>query len=225
MADLDRHWFEIECRIEDPADPSNGSRSRVDPGQLLLREFRASRRERRGEERASEKLAVEKVDSGTWFVRGARRTLKVTITVYALDQSVRGAYLDRHRGYFNGPCVFVLPEGRDVGADRGHDRAAAAFDSLRGLARARRRSSAARSTSAASASIARRTTTSCSIIRSRSATFESVEFEAAGVPHHLVVAGRFESDLERVAADLKQICTAQIEFFGRPAPFDRYWFL
>ena len=36
--------------------------------------------------------------------------------------------------------------------------------------------------------------------------FESVEFEAAGVPHHLVVAGRFESDLERVAADLKQLC-------------------
>ncbi len=45
------------------------------------------------------------------------------------------------------------------------------------------------------------------------------------MPHHLVVAGRFESDLERVAADLKQICETQIEFFGRPAPFDRYWFL
>jgi predicted metalloprotease with PDZ domain len=45
------------------------------------------------------------------------------------------------------------------------------------------------------------------------------------VPHHLVVAGRFESDLERVAVDLQQICTAQIEFFGKPAPFDRYWFL
>ena len=55
--------------------------------------------------------------------------------------------------------------------------------------------------------------------------FESVDFEAAGVPHHLVVAGRFESDLERVGADLRQICEAQIDFFGRPAPFDRYWFL
>jgi predicted metalloprotease with PDZ domain len=55
--------------------------------------------------------------------------------------------------------------------------------------------------------------------------FESVEFEAGGVPHHLVVAGRFESDLERVAADLQQICATQIEFFGAPAPFDRYWFL
>ena len=41
----------------------------------------------------------------------------------------------------------------------------------------------------------------------------------------MVVAGRFESDLERVAVDLKQLCTAQIEFFGTPAPFDRYWLL
>src|SRR5204862_532727 len=29
----------------------------------------------------------------------------------------------------------------------------------------------------------------------------------------------------RVATDLKLICETQIEFFGRPAPFDRYWFL
>ena len=34
--------------------------------------------------------------------------------VYALDQSVRGAWLDRQRGYFNGPCLFLLPEGRDA---------------------------------------------------------------------------------------------------------------
>jgi predicted metalloprotease with PDZ domain len=28
-----------------------------------------------------------------------------------------------------------------------------------------------------------------------------------------------------VAADLQQLCEAQIDFFGRPPPFDRYWFL
>src|SRR5690606_4155115 len=55
--------------------------------------------------------------------------------------------------------------------------------------------------------------------------FEQVEFEAAGVPHRLVVAGRFDADLERVATDLKQLCETQIDFFGRPAPFDRYCFL
>ena len=39
-----------------------------------------------------------------------------TMTVYALDQSVRGSWLDRQRGYFNGPCVFALPAGRELEA-------------------------------------------------------------------------------------------------------------
>jgi predicted metalloprotease with PDZ domain len=56
-------------------------------------------------------------------------------------------------------------------------------------------------------------------------THATVAFEAAGVPHRLVVAGRFEADLDRVATDLIQLCSAQIEFFGRPAPFPRYTFL
>jgi predicted metalloprotease with PDZ domain len=52
-----------------------------------------------------------------------------------------------------------------------------------------------------------------------------VDFDAAGVPHRLVVAGRFEADLDRVATDLTQLCTAQIDFFGRPPPFAHYIFL
>jgi predicted metalloprotease with PDZ domain len=52
-----------------------------------------------------------------------------------------------------------------------------------------------------------------------------VEFDAAGVWHRLVVAGRFDADLDRVATDLTQLCTAQIDFFGRPAPFPNYSFL
>ena len=55
--------------------------------------------------------------------------------------------------------------------------------------------------------------------------FSSVEFAAAGVPHRLIVAGKFETDLDRVAADLSQLCTTQIDFFGRPAPFSSYTFL
>jgi predicted metalloprotease with PDZ domain len=41
----------------------------------------------------------------------------------------------------------------------------------------------------------------------------------------LAIAGRIDTDLERVAEDLAAICTTQIEFFGRPAPFASYLFL
>jgi predicted metalloprotease with PDZ domain len=222
LADLDKHHFEVECRIDDPAPEQRFSLPAWIPGSYLLRDFArlvvavAARSGR-------DPLPVEKEDSATWVIRGAGRTLTFTITVYALDQSVRGAWLDRQRGYFNGPCLFVLPEGRDAEAievtleppphslcedwqvataltrgtldDRGFGTYTAAdYDELLDHP-------------------------------VEIGEFESVEFIACGVPHHLVVAGRFESDLERVAADLAQICTAQIEFFGRPAPFERYWFL
>jgi predicted metalloprotease with PDZ domain len=223
LADLERHWFEIECRIEGAADEQRLSLPAWIPGSYLLRDF--ARHVVRAEAKSGrETLAVEKTGAAEWTVRGAgRRTLLFTITVYALDQSVRGSWLDRQRGYFNGPCLFVLPEGREAeeievtieppphsqcenwrvatalapGAldERGFGRYHAAdYDELLDHP-------------------------------VEISDFESVDFEAAGVPHRLVIAGRFETDLDRIALDLAQLCTAQIDFFGRPAPFTRYLFL
>src|SRR5690606_14778816 len=166
---------------------------------------------------------VEKTASDTWIVRGAEGELAVTIVVYALDQSVRGAYLDRRRGYFNGPCVFLLPEGRD-----GEEIEVTLEPPPHAVCETWRVATA----------LAPRTVDEQGFGVYGAADydelldhpveisdFESAEFEAGGVPHKLVVAGRFDSDLERVAGDLKQLCETQIDFFGRPAPFDSYWFL
>jgi predicted metalloprotease with PDZ domain len=222
LADLDRHWFEIECRIEEPAEEQLFSLPAWIPGSYLLRDF-ARHVVQVAAKSGREPLAVTKTAAATWAVRGAGRTLTFTITVYALDQSVRGAYLDRHRGYFNGPCVFALPEGRDaepieVTLEPPPQPLCEDWRVATALARGELDERG------------------FGVYQAQDydelldhpveiGEHESVEFEAGGVPHHLVVAGRFESDLERVAVDLKQLCTAQIEFFGTPAPFDRYWFL
>ena len=168
LADLDRHWFEIECRIEEPAEEQRFSLPAWIPGSYLLRDF-ARHVVQVAATSGRESLAVTKTAAATWAVRGAGRTLIFTITVYALDQSVRGAYLDRQRGYFNGPCVFALAGGARRRADRSDARAAAAF-AVRGLARRNGARTRRASTNAASASTRRKTTTSCSIIRSRSAS-------------------------------------------------------
>jgi len=222
LADLDRHHFEIECHIEDPAPEQRFSLPAWIPGSYLLREFA---RQVVNVEAASggQSLPIDKVDSSTWCCRGAQSELVLTATVYALDQSVRGAYLDRRRGYFNGPCVFLLPEGRDTSPIE------VTLEPPRHLICEDWRVA----TALAAVDVDER---GFGVYKAADydelldhpveiSDFESVEFEAAGVPHHLVVTGRFESDLERVAADLKQVCEAQIDFFGRPAPFDRYWFL
>jgi predicted metalloprotease with PDZ domain len=170
-----------------------------------------------------ESLPVEKTAAGVWCVRGAARTLIFAITVYALDQSVRGAYLDRRRGFFNGPCVFVQPERRDGDPIEvtleppPHSlcddwRVATALTpgvlDERGFGAYRAKNYDELLDHPVEIS-----------------DFESVEFEAAGVPHRFVIAGRFETDLDRIAADAAQICATQIDFFGKPAPFDRYCFL
>lgn len=222
LADLDRHLFEVECRIDQPSDEQRFTLPAWIPGSYLLRDF--ARHVVHVEAKSGrEPLRVEKIGAAEWSVRGAGRTLTLTIAVYALDQSVRGAYLDRRRAYFNGPCLFLLPAGRDAEPIEvtleppPHSacddwRVATALGAVDldergfGLYRA--------------ADYDELLDHPVEI-----GEFESVEFEAAGVPHHLVIAGRFDSDLDRVAADLAQVCAAQIEFFGGPAPFDRYWFL
>jgi predicted metalloprotease with PDZ domain len=222
IADLDRHLFEIDCRIDDPAPEQRFTLPAWIPGSYLLREFA---RFVVGVEASSggRAVPVEKVESSAWLVRGAHSELTLTMKVYALDQSVRGAYLDRRRGYFNGPCVFLLPDGGDaqpveVTLEPPPNPICEAWRVATALERVDVNDEG------------------FGVYRAADydelldhpveiGDFESVEFEAAGVPHRLVVAGRFESDLERVAADLKLLCETQIEFFGRPAPFDRYWFL
>src|SRR5262245_9164383 len=112
LADLDRHSFEIECRIDDAAAEQRFSLPAWIPGSYLLRDF-ARHVVRVAAKSGDEPLEVVKTGAAEWCVSGARGALTFTITVYALDQSVRGSYLDRQRGYFNGPCVFVAPAGRE----------------------------------------------------------------------------------------------------------------
>ncbi len=44
---------------------------------------------------------------------GAVGALTLVAEVYAFDPSVRAAYVDTTRAFFNGPSVFVWPVGRE----------------------------------------------------------------------------------------------------------------
>lgn len=59
--------------------------------------------------------------------------------------------------------------------------------------------------------------------------FALATFDAHGVPHDIVIAGRVtQLDLERLRNDLKRVCEAQIALFepkSKKAPMDRYVFM
>ena len=222
LADPARHFFEVECRIEDPAPDQRVSMPSWIPGSYLLREFA---RHVVAIEAASggRPLAITKVDKGGWLCAGAGGELAIRTTVFAHDQSVRGAFLDRRRGYFNGACLFLQVEGRECAPVEllVEPPADAALASWRVA------------TAMSAGDVDARgfgTYRAADYDELIDHPFEigehaEVEFAAAGVPHALVITGRFESDLERVAADLRQLCEAQIAFFGGSAPFAQYVFL
>src|SRR5690606_34869516 len=114
-ADPARHLFEIDCRIDEPREVERFTMPSWIPGSYLLREF-ARHVVAVAAESGGHAVPVAKVAHATWECRGATGELSVRITVHAHDLSVRGAFLDRSRAYFNGPCVFLLPEGRDAEA-------------------------------------------------------------------------------------------------------------
>jgi predicted metalloprotease with PDZ domain len=222
LADLERHHFEIDCRIDDPASDQTFSLPAWIPGSYLLRDF-ARHVIAVSAKSGRVPLPVEKIGAAVWRVSGAARTLTLTLTVYALDQSVRGAYVDRQRAYFNGPCVFVLPSGRDTEPIE-----LTLKPPPHSLCEDWRVATAMSPVEIDELGFGAYSAADYDELLDHPVEIgdlERVEFEAGGVTHRLVVTGRFETDLSRVATDLAQLCATQIEFFGAPPPFDRYWFL
>jgi predicted metalloprotease with PDZ domain len=192
------------------------------PGSYLLREY-ARHIVEIAASSTGRPIGIAKVDKNGWAVSGAGDELSISTTVYALDQSVRGAFLDRRRAYFNGTCLFLLPDGRENDSIEVEIEAPADPACLTWRVATAMRAVAVDARGFGTY---------------RAADYDELidhpveisdharaSFVAAGVPHEVVIAGRFETDLDRVTIDLRQVCEAQIDFFGRPPPFDRYLFL
>ena len=110
------HLFEVSCTLDDP-DPA-GQRFRLPawiPGSYLIREFARQFIDVRAE---ADGVAVNirKEAKDVWRADRAHGRLTVIASVYAFDLSVRTAYLDTARASFNGPSVFLCPEGHEASA-------------------------------------------------------------------------------------------------------------
>lgn len=221
VLDAGAHLFEIECRLAHAAGEARWSLPDWIPGSYMIRDF-ARHVVSLQAELDGEEVAVDKCDKSTWCCQLAHAgELNIRYRVYAWDLSVRGAHLDQTHGFFNGTSVFVGVAGA---AAREHRmtllpspelpawQVATAMDPVEldgqgfGVYRAADYDEL----------LDHPVEMGC---------FERLRFEACGVPHELVLTGRYRADLERVCADLKKICEAQIRFFGEPAPMPRYVFL
>lgn len=216
------HLFEVRCTIDNP-DPG-GQRLRLPawiPGSYLIREFARQFTEVRAEAGGAA-VTISKEAKDLWRAEPVRGSLSVVATVYAYDMSVRTAYLDTTRAYFNGPSVFLCPEGRegspcvlDIVAPEGehyaHWRVATTLDRagapLHGFGRYR------------AASYEELIDHPVEM-----GPFAFASFPVADVPHEIALTGRHRCDMERLSRDLARVCQRHIDLFGGDPPFDRYLF-
>lgn len=221
--DLAAHYFDIELTIAKP-DPA-GQVLWLPvwiPGSYLVREF-ARNIVAISAEAGGKVLPVTKLDKHRWQLAPTRKAATVRYRVYAFDLSVRGAYLDQQRGFFNGTSVFLAVAGQED-QPVGVELVAPAGKAYRDWEVA---TTLPRAEAKAWGFGGYRAANYDELIDHpvELGAFTRTSFKACGVPHDVVLAGRQRADLKRLKRDLKQICEYQIRLFGEPAPFERYLFL
>ena len=151
-----------------------------------------------------------------------RAELVVSALVYAFDTSVRAAFLDASRGFFNGTGLCLRVEGREAEPHRlALGRLPAGWEVATAMPPAP--DGAPQAWLAADYD-------ELADHPFELGSFWRGHFDAAGVPHELVVTGAWPRfDGQRLLADVRRICTRQIGFWhshdGSRAPFERYLFL
>ncbi len=218
------HLFEVVVDIAEPL--AGGQQLALPawiPGSYMIREF-ARHIVAIAAESERQAVSLTKLDKHTWQAAHCDRSLRVTYRVYAWDPSVRAAHLDDGHGFFNGTSVFLRAIGLE---DRPHE-----VDLRPPAGRTYRDWRVATTLPEKDAP---RHGFGTYVADDYDAlidhpvemgTFRLERFDAAGVPHEIAYTGAIPHfDAARVDADLAVLCAAQIDFFGSPAPFDRYVFL
>jgi len=227
--DLHAHLFRDTLTIPEPAAQQTVSLPVWIPGSYLVREFSKNLQNLRARQ-GRRQAALQQLDKCSWQIDAQPgQALQLQYEVYAFDNSVRTAWLDARRGFFNGTslCLRVhgqegLPHQLQLLPVKGRPdwQAATGLTSVKtdkkgfGLYQAADYDELV----------------DCPV---ELGSFWSGRFKACGIEHRFVVAGALPSfDGERLLADTQKICEAEIRFWhgqgaqaGRKAPHRQYLFM
>lgn len=217
------HVFVVCCELAAP-DP-RGQIFRLPAwlrGSYLVRDFAKHVSRLRAHYRGVP-ATIERLDKSSFRVSAGEGPLTVDYEVYAFDASVRKAWLDTRRGFFNGSSLFYCPVGHDNGVIELELRPPTDED-CQGWCVA---------TSLPAVDVDAR-----GFGRYRAEDYEALidhpvelgrfqrhDFMVDGIPHALVLSGRVDADTVRVTNDLARICEVERALFGHQPVLDQYLFL
>ncbi len=191
------------------------------PGSYMIRDFAKNIISLSAFNSEQQRVTVHKLDKQTWQLKSDGQAVRIEYQVYAFDLSVRTAYLDNQRGFFNGSSTFLAvtelansactldiiapnknPDWR-VATGLCRDKNTNIYEFGRYHADNYQH------------------LIDCPV---EMGNFDVVEFMVADIPHYMVFAGRHFGDLERLKIDVSKLCLHHINLFGE-APFKEYWFI
>ncbi len=221
LEDPRAHEFEVEMAIAgNVSDHLVLSLPAWIPGSYMIRDFARNLIDLRVEAEG-EAATVKKLDKQTWEIIRAPESLQVRYRVYAYDLSVRSAFFDDTRAYFNGTSLFLALQGPESGPlELELCRPGQAPLSAWHVA-----------TTLPAVSVDEH---GFGLYRAENyqqlidhpfeiGTFESVGFVVESVPHEMVFVDAPGADIERIARDLSPICAEHAAMFGE-LPISRYLF-
>lgn len=224
---LHAHLFSVTLTIAKPAKQQHVSLPVWIPGSYLVREFSRNLQNLQASQQGR-LLPLDRVaqpNKNSWVIEAAAgHPLVLTYEVYANDPSVRTAFLDAQRGFFNNTSLCLLVQGQ---AEQPH--------TLELLAPPERPDWAA----ATSLRPLHVNTQGFGWYHASNyhelvdgpvmlGDFWSGTFVAGGVPHRFVVLGAAPNfDGQKLLTDAQKICQTQIAFWHGPdkPPFANYLFM
>lgn len=214
-----QHIYKVTCKIRNVvASLQRFSMPRWIPGSYLIRHFAKNIISLKV---LTPGFTLEQIDTASWQLLGTASEIELVYEIYAFDASVRGVYLDNQRGFINPSRICLQIQGKEDVVHRlilTHPSQFPDWQVATTLSQNKVDDFGFGAYDADSYD---------ELIDHpiEIGNFERISFSAAEVPHEIVISGRFEGDVGRLAKDVEKICTYQIEFFGQPAPFEKYLFI
>ena len=222
---VDAHLFDVQLHITKPAADQLLSLPVWIPGSYLVREF-AKNLQSLSATQNGQPVPAEQLSKNQWKIAcSPDAACVISYQVCAYDTSVRTAWLDRRRGFFNGTSLCLRVHGQESqphAMELLSSPATQDWQVATGLTAAQVDANGFGLYTAAHYD----ELVDCPV---EMGNFWRGEFVAGGVPHEFVVAGAAPSfDGERLLADTQKICETEIAFWhadGSQPPMDRYVFM
>jgi predicted metalloprotease with PDZ domain len=223
---LHAHLFKVTLTIARPSADQLVSLPVWIAGSYLVREFSKNLQHLHATQGKSAVLLTQR-DKCSWQVHNkAGKPLVLTYEVYAFDSSVRTAWLDTQRGFFNGTSLCLRVHDQE---DAPHQLSLSA-DGLPKDWQAATALSPQKVTKRGFGDYYAANYEELADNPVELGAFWSCNFIAAGVPHRFIISGASPSfDGTRLLADTQAICEAEIRFWHgkhkRKAPHTHYLFM